>query len=54
MVKNHIRNIVEVDELPDNYFEIHEVFGHKMNRYYYDQYHLKFILNLYEEINIEL
>ena len=35
MAKNHIKNIVEVDELPDNCFEIHEVFGHKMNRYYY-------------------
>ena len=30
------RNIIEEDELPDNCFEIHEVFGHKMNRYYYE------------------
>ena len=30
------RSIVEVDELPKNCFEVHEVFGHKMNRYYYD------------------
>ena len=30
------RNIVQIDELPNNYFEVHEVYGHKMNRYYYD------------------
>ena len=36
MAKNQIRNIIEVDKLPDNCFEIHEVFGHKMNRYYYE------------------
>ena len=30
------RSIVEVDELPENCFEVHEVFGHKMDRYYYD------------------
>ena len=36
MAKNHIRSIVEVDELPESCFEVHEVFGHKMNRYYYD------------------
>ena len=30
------RNIVQIDELPDNCFEVHEVYGHKMDRYYYD------------------
>ena len=36
MSKNQKQNIVEVDELPKNCFEVHEVFGHKMDRYYYD------------------
>ena len=30
------KTIVEIDELPENCFEVHEVFGHKMDRYYYD------------------
>ena len=36
MTKNQVRSFDEIDELPKNCFEVHEVFGHKMNRYYYD------------------
>ncbi len=36
MTKNHKMTIDEVDELPENCFEVHEVYGHKMDRYYYD------------------
>ena len=35
-MQNHKMTIDEVDELPDNCFEVHEVYGHKMDRYYYD------------------
>ena len=30
------RNIVQIDEIPDNCLEVHEVYGHKMERYYFD------------------
>ncbi len=33
-MKNQVRSFVEVDELPENCFEVHESFGHKVNRYY--------------------
>ena len=36
MTKNQVRSFDEEDELPENCFEVHEVFGHKMDRYYYD------------------